>query len=163
MSEEVKENQSGKLQKPTPRLNERILSSLSKRSVAAHPWHDLEIGNKSLITFWLRKKYINILCFEPVCLFNYKLFFGKMKIVCRTWSSSDFQCGKSYAWWCDNPLMVRSQKIIWNESFMVFEWNQVVEISKGSKVKYELDKKTGLIKVKEKEDKTWSKKEMMIW
>jgi inorganic pyrophosphatase len=27
-----------------PRLNERILSSLSRRSVAAHPWHDLEIG-----------------------------------------------------------------------------------------------------------------------
>ncbi|WOL12295.1 soluble inorganic pyrophosphatase isoform X1 [Canna indica] len=51
-----------------PRLNERILSSLSKRSVAAHPWHDLEIG-------------------------------------------------------------------------------LVVEITKGSKVKYELDKKTGLIKV----------------
>jgi len=36
--EEVREN------RPTPRLNERILSSLSRRSVAAHPWHDLEIG-----------------------------------------------------------------------------------------------------------------------
>lgn len=31
--------------KTTPRLNERILSSLSRRSMAAHPWHDLEIGN----------------------------------------------------------------------------------------------------------------------
>ncbi|GFY93548.1 pyrophosphorylase 5 [Actinidia rufa] len=31
-------------QRPAPRLNERILSSLSRRSVAAHPWHDLEIG-----------------------------------------------------------------------------------------------------------------------
>ena len=30
--------------RPSPRLNERILSSLSRRSVAAHPWHDLEIG-----------------------------------------------------------------------------------------------------------------------
>jgi len=30
--------------RPTPKLNERILSSLSRRSVAAHPWHDLEIG-----------------------------------------------------------------------------------------------------------------------
>ncbi len=31
---------------PTSRapLNERILSSLTRRSVAAHPWHDLEIG-----------------------------------------------------------------------------------------------------------------------
>lgn len=27
-----------------PPLNERILSSMSRRSVAAHPWHDLEIG-----------------------------------------------------------------------------------------------------------------------
>lgn len=25
-------------------LNERILKSMSQRSVAAHPWHDLEIG-----------------------------------------------------------------------------------------------------------------------
>ncbi|KAH7553653.1 hypothetical protein JRO89_XS12G0038700 [Xanthoceras sorbifolium] len=57
-------------------LNERILSSLTRRSVAAHPWHDLEIGP------------------------------GAPKI---------FNC--------------------------------VIEISKGGKVKYELDKKTGLIKV----------------
>ncbi|KAL3531848.1 hypothetical protein ACH5RR_005369 [Cinchona calisaya] len=59
-----------------PPLNERILSSMTRRSVAAHPWHDLEIGP------------------------------GAPKI---------FNC--------------------------------VIEISKGSKVKYELDKKTGLIKV----------------
>ncbi|CAL9154039.1 unnamed protein product [Musa hybrid cultivar] len=63
---------------PVPRLNERILSSLSRKSVAAHSWHDLEIG----------------------------------------------QCPGAPA---------------------VF--NVVVEITKGSKVKYELDKKTGLIKV----------------
>ena len=31
-----------------PRLNERILSSLSRRSVAAHPWHDLEIGEPAV-------------------------------------------------------------------------------------------------------------------
>ncbi|KAG6725196.1 hypothetical protein I3842_02G020100 [Carya illinoinensis] len=55
-------------------LNERILSSMSRRSVAAHPWHDLEIGAPSV-----------------------------------------FNC--------------------------------VVEIGKGSKVKYELDKTSGLIKV----------------
>ncbi|XP_008781408.1 soluble inorganic pyrophosphatase 1 isoform X2 [Phoenix dactylifera] len=61
--------------RPVPRLNERILSSLSRRSVAAHPWHDLEIGPGAPSVF-----------------------------------------------------------------------NVVVEITKGSKVKYELDKKTGLIK-----------------
>ncbi|KAI3756289.1 hypothetical protein L1987_56109 [Smallanthus sonchifolius] len=59
-----------------PRLNERILSSLSKRSAAAHTWHDLDIGPEAPQVF-----------------------------------------------------------------------NVVVEIPKGSKVKYELDKKTGLIKV----------------
>ncbi|KAK6924379.1 Inorganic pyrophosphatase, partial [Dillenia turbinata] len=57
-------------------LNERILSSMSRRSVAAHPWHDLEIGPGA---------------------------------------PSVFNC--------------------------------VVEIGKGSKVKYELDKISGLIKV----------------
>ncbi|MQL87305.1 hypothetical protein Taro_019841 [Colocasia esculenta] len=57
-------------------LNERILASMSRRTVAAHPWHDLEIGPEAPTIF-----------------------------------------------------------------------NCVVEIGKGSKVKYELDKKTGLIKV----------------
>ncbi|KAH0772151.1 hypothetical protein KY290_016132 [Solanum tuberosum] len=57
-------------------LNERILSSMSRRSIAAHPWHDLEIGPGA---------------------------------------PSIFNC--------------------------------VVEIGKGSKVKYELDKASGLIKV----------------
>ena len=39
--------------RPVPRLNERILSSLSKRSVAAHPWHDLEIGSVVNIIVYL--------------------------------------------------------------------------------------------------------------
>jgi inorganic pyrophosphatase len=39
----------------TPRLNERILSSLSRRSVAAHPWHDLEIG-EFFISFQIHPK-----------------------------------------------------------------------------------------------------------
>jgi inorganic pyrophosphatase len=57
-------------------LNERILTSMTRKSIAAHPWHDLEIGPGAPAIF-----------------------------------------------------------------------NCVVEISKGSKVKYELDKKTGMIKV----------------
>ncbi|KAJ6821631.1 soluble inorganic pyrophosphatase-like [Iris pallida] len=61
---------------PHVALNERILSSMSRKSVAAHPWHDLEIGPGAPLVF-----------------------------------------------------------------------NCVVEISKGSKVKYELDKASGLIKV----------------
>ncbi|KAK4787358.1 hypothetical protein SAY86_011191 [Trapa natans] len=74
MSNEAEASQ--QQQRPSPRLNERILSSLSRRSVAAHPWHDLEIGSGAPTIF-----------------------------------------------------------------------NCVVEITKGSKVKYELDKKTGLIMV----------------
>ncbi|CAL9749669.1 unnamed protein product [Musa acuminata subsp. burmannicoides] len=63
------------LQLSWPPLNERILSSMCRRSVAAHPWHDLDIGP---------------------------------------------------------------------EAPMIF--NCVVEIGRGSKVKYELDKRTGPIK-----------------
>ena len=37
-------------------LNERILSSLSRRTVAAHPWHDLEIGMVTLWGFCIRFK-----------------------------------------------------------------------------------------------------------
>jgi inorganic pyrophosphatase len=44
MSEEDKAAASAEQPKRAPKLNERILSSLSRRSVAAHPWHDLEIG-----------------------------------------------------------------------------------------------------------------------
>ncbi|KAG4114719.1 hypothetical protein ERO13_D12G063700v2 [Gossypium hirsutum] len=62
-------------------LNERILSSMTRRSIAAHPWHDLKIGPGAPAVF-----------------------------------------------------------------------NCVVEIGKGSKVKYELDKTSGLIKG-EKDDK----------
>ena len=34
---------------PRVTLNERILSSMTHRSVAAHPWHDLEIGKIQMI------------------------------------------------------------------------------------------------------------------
>ncbi|XWS18615.1 hypothetical protein CRYUN_Cryun32bG0060100 [Craigia yunnanensis] len=34
-----------------PSLNERILSSLTKRYVATHPWHDLEIRPGALMVF----------------------------------------------------------------------------------------------------------------
>jgi inorganic pyrophosphatase len=78
-SENAQENGNGKKvldRRQVPKLNERILSSLKRRSVAAHPWHDLEIGPGAPAIF-----------------------------------------------------------------------NVVIEIPRGSKVKYELDKKTGLIKV----------------
>lgn len=39
-------------QRTGPHLNKRILSSMSRRTVAAHPWHDLEIG--IIITFLIR-------------------------------------------------------------------------------------------------------------
>ncbi|KAJ0088876.1 hypothetical protein Patl1_31934 [Pistacia atlantica] len=82
---------------PNPPLNERILSSMTRRSVAAHPWHDLEIGPGA-------PKIFNCV---RILNFTYHL-----------------------------------ASIPWN-GIGIF----VVEISKGSKVKYELDKRTGLIKV----------------
>jgi hypothetical protein len=39
-------------------LNERILSSMSQKHVAAHPWHDLEIGTKR---FFPHQGYIPII------------------------------------------------------------------------------------------------------
>jgi inorganic pyrophosphatase len=47
--------------RPGPKLNERILSSLSRRSVAAHPWHDLEIGPDAPAVF-------NVVSARPVLL-----------------------------------------------------------------------------------------------
>ena len=46
-------------------------------------------------------------------------------------------------------------RICKRENFIIklLSFLQVIEISKGSKVKYELDKKTGLIKVNE--DDNW--------
>ncbi|XP_024392687.1 soluble inorganic pyrophosphatase PPA1 isoform X1 [Physcomitrium patens] len=72
-------NEAAPAKQPTFRsspLNARILSGMERRTVAAHPWHDLEIGPEAPAIF-----------------------------------------------------------------------NCVIEIGKGSKVKYELDKKSGLIKV----------------
>uniref|UniRef100_A0A803N8F4 inorganic diphosphatase n=1 Tax=Chenopodium quinoa TaxID=63459 RepID=A0A803N8F4_CHEQI len=88
------EKQTQENEKPTykysrhPRLNERILSSMTRRSVAAHPWHDLEI--------------------VLLHVFDVGFYVGP-----------------------GAPVI----------------FNCVIEIARGSKVKYELDKKTGLIKV----------------
>lgn len=41
---EAVEKKTGSAPVKAPALNERILSSMSRRSIAAHPWHDLEIG-----------------------------------------------------------------------------------------------------------------------
>uniref|UniRef100_A0A0E0JRG4 inorganic diphosphatase n=1 Tax=Oryza punctata TaxID=4537 RepID=A0A0E0JRG4_ORYPU len=94
-------SEGAKPKRPAPRLNERILSSLSRRSVAAHPWHDLDTGE--LTEF-------------------FPLFFTS-----TTAQIKGLEAGAG----ADAPAV----------------FNVVVEISKGSKVKYELDNKTGLIMV----------------
>jgi len=48
--------------------------------------------------------------------------------------------------YCENKAIFLFN-IYFMESLMLLLAEQVVEITKGSKVKYELDKKTGLIKV----------------
>uniref|UniRef100_A0A453GXQ4 Soluble inorganic pyrophosphatase n=1 Tax=Aegilops tauschii subsp. strangulata TaxID=200361 RepID=A0A453GXQ4_AEGTS len=89
----------------TPALNERILSSITRRSVAAHPWHDLEIGPDAPTIF-------NCVSTQP--------------------SSSS---SRHHQFRPPRKLNHLRNSV------------QVIEIPKGSKVKYELDKKTGLIKV----------------
>ncbi|CAM0955329.1 unnamed protein product [Alopecurus aequalis] len=95
-----------------PRLNERILSSLSRRSVAAHPWHDLEIGESIVNPF-------------PDSLPRPDHF--------------HFAADPT-----ENCMLIR---LIGAGPGAPAVFNVVVEITKGSKVKYELDKKTGMIKV----------------
>lgn len=56
MSEEGQ--QDAPQRRAVPRLNERILSSLSRRAVAAHPWHDLEIGTYSLLLLVVNIKFL---------------------------------------------------------------------------------------------------------
>ena len=52
MSQEESTSAAAAAQQPTSRpasnLNERIMSSLSRRAVPAHLWHDLEIGEDSV-------------------------------------------------------------------------------------------------------------------
>ncbi|XP_039819320.1 soluble inorganic pyrophosphatase isoform X1 [Panicum virgatum] len=103
MSEEDKTAAAAEQPKRAPKLNERILSSLSRRSVAAHPWHDLEIG--------AQLDYPFLAFLAP--------------------SSSKHMLNEFGYAGPGAPAV----------------FNVVVEITKGSKVKYELDKKTGLIKV----------------
>ncbi|KAF8397532.1 hypothetical protein HHK36_016450 [Tetracentron sinense] len=93
-----------------PPLNERILSSLSRRAVAAHPWHDLEIGPGAPMVF--------------NCPASKRLH------------SACVHC---------NPIK-HTMKGHKRPDVSMLE-QKVVEIGKGGKVKYELDKKTGLIKV----------------
>lgn len=139
---EMSEEGDEKPRKPTPKLNERILSSLSRRSVAAHPWHDLEIGtnNHLLISFpwcqtieWKKvskhvaNSYLQVLQLHIFSMWyvSHCNFFVKSTSI--NWG---FHPSGRYSWIFLSELMF-----------------QVVEITKGSKVKYELDKKTGLIKV----------------
>lgn len=49
MSEET-EGDASACPRSSPALNERILSSMSRKAVAAHPWHDLEIGTHAMVT-----------------------------------------------------------------------------------------------------------------
>ena len=59
-------------------LNERILSSLSRRTVAAHPWHDLEIGQ--IFSFFLFY-FGNILVMLLFSLNYSVLFFGNILVM----------------------------------------------------------------------------------
>jgi hypothetical protein len=42
-------------------LNERILSSISQKHVAPHPWHDLEIGTEC--SYYIIMDIITLVCY----------------------------------------------------------------------------------------------------
>jgi hypothetical protein len=54
---------------PPAALNERILSSMSQKHVAAHPWHDLEIGTLQCFT---QNIFFSVQSFPCLCL-NYSV------------------------------------------------------------------------------------------
>lgn len=69
-----------------PPLNERILSSLTRRSVAAHPWHDLEIGMlHKEVPLWIHSSCT--FSFNRHMSWSWVMFFP---FLCRTWSSCHF-------------------------------------------------------------------------
>ena len=92
MSDEGKEDQ----HRSVPRLNERILSSLSRRSVAAHPWHDLEIGIYNL-TLYNVHAIFDALGIFFILFFPFLLHIGEKKLImmqnilCRTYGTTYFQ------------------------------------------------------------------------
>lgn len=124
-----------------PRLNERILSSLSKRSVAAHPWHDLEIGTYYIIMFYIFHIHSQMrILILPI-----------PNIFCRTRSTLHFQLRKYLVQLMKFGFSIHKfdhrNDLCYMGVWIVLHMLQVVEITKGSKVKYEIDKKTGMIKV----------------
>lgn len=66
-----------------PPLNERILSSLTRKSDAAHPWHDLEIGIVLTTIMFVSKRDTGI-----------QFFFNFLNSQCRTWCSNNLQLCK---------------------------------------------------------------------
>ncbi|KAG6505478.1 hypothetical protein ZIOFF_037834 [Zingiber officinale] len=124
-----------------PRLNERILSSMSRRTVAAHPWHDLEIGPGAPAVF-------NVVTCEfcgVILIFVFQIILEKRhpSMVqsphwCKGYAKGSFHC------LCHLALKALNEP---SSPPLHAVGDAVVEITKGSKVKYELDKKSGLIKV----------------
>ncbi|KAK2999642.1 hypothetical protein RJ639_023178 [Escallonia herrerae] len=74
-----------------PPLNERILSSMTGRSVAAHPWHDLEIGAPTIFNCVVEiskgSKVDRVLYSSVVYPHNYGVLFARTMIRWMSWLS----------------------------------------------------------------------------
>ncbi|KAF5750965.1 soluble inorganic pyrophosphatase-like [Tripterygium wilfordii] len=83
-----------------PPLNERIISSMTRRSIAAHPWHDLEIGmqnhDSSCVIFLF---LLIVSCVQLTVDLTFHIcdnrFSNFLLLECRTWSSKGFQLCKN--------------------------------------------------------------------
>lgn len=81
-----------------PPLNERILSSMTRRSVAAHPWHDLEIGRHFNGKLWHISVSITNVYLRLIVYFSSFFFINwhanRIFNAFRTWSSKNLQLCK---------------------------------------------------------------------
>jgi len=82
---------------PRVTLNERILSSMSRRSVAAHPWHDLEIGkvNPYLLVISAGGCVVRLMCSLADMVIISFLFssYTAYVLILDTLTSISFLCG----------------------------------------------------------------------
>ena len=92
------------------------------RSHASHPWHDLDIGPEA-----------------PKLVFNL-LGLSQQKGLSGVWQEVDCCRNKATFAWLELAGWLTLR-------LLAFQVNAVVEISRGSKVKYELDKATGMVRI----------------
>ena len=112
--------------KSTPKLNTRILSSMSKRSVAAHPWHEPEIGIYSKFAWFSSLNNCAVLIFirpQPFvacqfCMYLLAVYLYYDLMVLNFSALSCLRLENSNFLWCDGiQLAILLSTVMWSGSF----------------------------------------------